>query len=109
MWFKTQYHLLSKIKKTRNGHGEHGGCDSKHNITYCLRKRKQEMDMVSIRMWFKTQYHLLSKKKKTRNGHGEHAGCDSKHNITYYLRKRKQEMDMVNMQDVIQNTISLTS
>ena len=82
MWFKTQYHLLSKKKKTRNGHGEHGGCDSKHNITYWLRKR---------------------------NGHGEHEGYDSKHNITYPLRKRKQEMDMVSMEDVIQNTISLTS
>ena len=83
MWFKTQYHLLAKKKKTRNGHGE------------------------SIRMWFKTQYHLPTMKKKTRNGHGEHAGCDSKHNITYFLRKRKQ-MDMVSMEDVIQNTISLT-
>ena len=32
----------------RNGHSEHEGHDSKHNITYFLRKRKPEMDMVSI-------------------------------------------------------------
>ena len=58
MWFKTQYHLLAKKKKkTRNGHGEHEGCDSKPNIIYILRRR--------------------------RNGHSEHGGCDSKHNITY--------------------------
>ena len=82
MWFKTQYHLLPKKKKTRNGHSECGGCDSKCNITYSL---------------------------KEINGHSEHGGCDSKHNITYILRKRKQEMDMVSMEDVIQNTISLTS
>ena len=31
-------HLLPRKKKTRNRHGEHGGCDSKHNITYWLRK-----------------------------------------------------------------------
>ena len=37
MWFKIQYYLLSKKKKTRNGHGEHGGCDSKHNIPYSLK------------------------------------------------------------------------
>ena len=72
MWFKTQYHLHSKKKKTRNGHGDHWGGDSKHNITYQLRRRK-------------------------RNGHGEQGGCDSKHNITYFLRKRKQEMDMVSI------------
>ena len=56
---------------------------------------------------FKTQYYLHAK-RKTRNGHGEHGGCDSKHNITYFLRKRKQEMDIVSMEDMIQNTISLT-
>ena len=83
MWFKTQYHLLAKKKKTRNGHGEHGGCDSKHNITYPLRTRR-------------------------RNGHSEHGGCDSKHNITYFLRKRRQEMDIMSMENVIQNTILLT-
>ena len=54
-------HLLPRKKKTRNGHGEHGGYDSKHNITYRLRRRK-------------------------RNGHGEHGECDSKHNITYSLK-----------------------
>ena len=68
----------------RNGHSDHAGCDSKHNITYPLRR-------------------------KERKGHGEHGECDSKHNITYFLRKRKPEMDMVSMEDVIQNTISLTS
>ena len=81
--FKTQYYLHAK-KKTRNGHGKHGGCDSKHNITCPLRRRK-------------------------RNEHGEHGGCDSKHNITYFLRKRKQEMDIVSMEDMIQNTISLAN
>ena len=83
--FKTQYYLHAKKEKTRNGHGEHGGCDSKHNITYYLRRRRRK-----------------------RNGHGEHGGCDSKHNITYPLSRRKQEMDMVSMEDVIQNIISLT-
>ena len=28
--------LTAYKKKPRNGHGEHGGCDSKHNITYSL-------------------------------------------------------------------------
>ena len=36
----------------------------------------------------------------------EHGGCDPKHDITYFLRKKK--MEFVSMDDVIQNTISLT-
>ena len=44
MRFKTQYHLLSKEK--RNGVHKRGGCVSKHDITYPLRKK--EMKDVSI-------------------------------------------------------------
>ena len=36
----------------------------------------------------------------------EHGKCDSKHDITYFLRKK--QMDFVSVDDVIQNTISLT-
>ena len=39
MWFKTRYHLLPKEKI--NGFHKHGGCDSKHDITYILRKEKK--------------------------------------------------------------------
>ena len=38
MWFKTGYHLHPKEKI--NGVRKHGGCDSKHDITYILRKNK---------------------------------------------------------------------
>ena len=88
MWFKAQYHLLSKKKKTRNGHGEYGGCDSRHNITYFLRRRRNGHG--EHRMWFKHNitYPLRKKKEKTGNGHGEHGGCDSKHNITHKLQFR---------------------
>ena len=55
-------------------------------------------------MWFKTQYHLQTKEKI--NGVRKRGGCDSKHDITYPLRKK--EMEFVSVEDVIQNTISLT-
>ena len=55
-------------------------------------------------MWFKTQYNLPAKEKI--NGVCKHGGCDSKHDITYSLRKK--QMDFVSVEDVIQNTISLT-
>ena len=61
MWFKTRYHLPAKEKI--NGVHKHGGCDSKHDITYLLRKKKI-------------------------NGVYKHGGCDSKHDITYFLRKK---------------------
>ena len=41
-----------------------------------------------------------------KNGVRKHGGCDLKHDITYILRKR--EMEFVSVEDVIQNTISLT-
>ena len=44
MWFKTRYHLLPKEKT--NGVRKHGGCDSKHDITYNLRKK--QMEFVSM-------------------------------------------------------------
>ena len=37
MWFKTRYHLPPKEKI--NGVGKRGGCDSKYDITYPLRKK----------------------------------------------------------------------
>ena len=37
MWFKIRYHLPA-IEKI-NGIRKHGGCDSKHNISYFLRKK----------------------------------------------------------------------
>ena len=37
MWFKTRYHLPTKEK--RNGVYKDGRCDSKHDITYKLRKK----------------------------------------------------------------------
>ena len=40
MWFRTQYHLPSEEKT--NGVRKRGGCDSKHDITYILRKKKME-------------------------------------------------------------------
>ena len=40
-----------------------GGCDSKHDTTYSLKKKKI-------------------------NGVRKHGGCDSKHDITYFLRKK---------------------
>ena len=40
MWFKTRYHLHPKEKI--NGVRKHGGCDSKHDITYNLRKEKNK-------------------------------------------------------------------
>ena len=54
---------------------------------------------------FITQYHLQTKEKI--NGVRKRGGCDSKHDITYQLGKR--EMEFVRMEDVIQNTISLTT
>ena len=59
MWFKTRYHLLANEKKI-NGVRKHGGCDSKHDITYSLKKKK-------------------------KNGVRKQGGCDSKHDITYSL------------------------
>ena len=50
-------------KKKINGVRKHGGCDSKLDITYSLKKEK-------IR---------------------KHGGCDSKHDITYKLRKEKNK------------------
>ena len=38
MWSKTRYHLQAKEEKN-NGICKHGGCDSKHDITYPLRKK----------------------------------------------------------------------
>ena len=38
--FITQYHLQTKEKI--NGVRKHGGCDSKHDITYQLGKREME-------------------------------------------------------------------
>ena len=76
MIFKQNVHttcMISTITKC-----EHGGCNSKHDITYSL-----------------------------RNGVRNRGGCDSKHDITYFLRKK--EMEFVNVEDVIQNTMSLTS
>ena len=40
MWFKTGYHLHPK--KKINGVRKHGGCDSKLDITYKLRKEKNK-------------------------------------------------------------------
>ena len=40
MWFKTRYHLLAREKI--NGVRKHGGCDSKHDITYNLKKEKNK-------------------------------------------------------------------
>ena len=57
MWFKIWYHLHAKEKI--NGVHKHGGHDSKHDITYKLRK------------------------KISKDG-----GCDLKHNITYWLREK---------------------
>ena len=42
-----------------------------------------------------------------RNGVRKDGGRDSKHNITYSLMKKEREL--VSMEDVFQNTISLTS
>ena len=36
MWFKTRHHLPTKEK--RNGVRKYGGCDSKQDITYIIRK-----------------------------------------------------------------------
>ena len=37
---KTRYYLLAKDEKNRiDGVRKHGGCDSKHDITYLLRKK----------------------------------------------------------------------
>ena len=55
-------------------------------------------------MWFKTQYYLQSKGKI--NGFGKRGRCDLKHDITYSLMKKY--MEFVSVDDVIQNTISLT-
>ena len=41
MWFKTRYHLHTKERK-KNGVRKHGGCDSKHDITYKLGKEKNK-------------------------------------------------------------------
>ena len=53
-------------KEKINGVRKHGGCDSKHDITYILRKEKI-------------------------NGVRKHGGCDSKHDVTYILRKEKNK------------------
>ena len=37
MWFKTRNHLQANEKI--NGVRKHGQCDSKHDITYILRKK----------------------------------------------------------------------
>ena len=50
------------------------------------------------------RYHLHTKEKT--NEVRKRGGCDSKHDITYILRKK--EMEFVSIDDVIQNTISLT-
>ena len=42
MWFKTRYHLQAKEINKINGVRKHGGCDSKHDITYKLRKEKNK-------------------------------------------------------------------
>ena len=42
MWFKTRYHILAKERKKMNGVRKHGECDSKHDITYNLRKEKNK-------------------------------------------------------------------
>ena len=55
MWFKTRYHLQTKEKI--NGFRKRGGCDSKHNITYVLRKK--------------------------RNGVRKHGRCDSKNTLNH--------------------------
>ena len=44
MIFKQNVHTASKEKM--NGVRKHGGCDSKHDITYFL--RKNEMEFVSM-------------------------------------------------------------
>ena len=51
------------LRNKRNGVRKHGGCDSKHDVTYPLRRKK-------------------------RNGVHKDGGCDSKHDITYILRKK---------------------
>ena len=66
MWFKTRYHLLPKERKKINGVRNHGGCDSKHDITYSLKEKKI-------------------------NGVRKDGRCDSKHDITYFLRKEKNK------------------
>ena len=40
MRFKTRYHLHAKERI--NGVRNHGGCDSKHDITYNLRRKQME-------------------------------------------------------------------
>ena len=55
MWFKIRYHLPAKEKI--NGVRKRGRCDSKHDITYKLRKKI--------------------------NGVRKRGGCDPKHDITY--------------------------
>ena len=56
-------------------------------------------------MWFKTRYHLRAEEKI--NEVRKHGGCDSKHDITYFLGKKW--MEFVSTEDLIQNTISITS
>ena len=68
-------------KEKWNGVRKDGGCDSKHDT-----------------------YHLPAKEK--RNGVRKNGRCDSKHDITYILRKKI--MESLSVEDVIQNTISLT-
>ena len=41
------------------------------------------------------------------NGVRKDVGCDSKHDVTHFLGKK--ELEFVSMEDVIQNTISLTN
>ena len=64
MQFKTRYHLPTK--EWINGVRKHGGCGSKHDITYSLSKKKI-------------------------NGVRKHGGCDPKHDITYLLRKENNK------------------
>ena len=40
MWFKTRHHL--QAKENINGIHKHGGCDSKYDITYKLRKERKK-------------------------------------------------------------------
>ena len=100
MWFKTWYHLPAKEKI--NGFLKHEGCNSKHDITYTLKKRNRVCKHGGCNSKHDTTYQLRGKE----NGVRKYGGCDSKHDITYMLRKR--EMEFVSMEDVIQNTISLT-
>ena len=69
MRFKIRYHVHTKIK---NRVHEHGGCDSKYDITYSLNTKKKE---------------LL-----------KHRGCISKYDIIHFLRKK--ESGFVSIEDL---------